>query len=68
MSLISIKQSEEYVARGGGKCPLCESINIEAEGSAEFSGPNVYQDVRCHDCGGTWIDAYNLVAAEDRED
>lgn len=44
-------------ARDPSRCPRCGSASIEG-GSADFDRTQVYQQVRCCECGFRWSDAY----------
>lgn len=50
---------EQYVAKGGGVCPVCKSTQIEG-GSIQVDGPGAWQGVRCLECEATWNDLYAL--------
>lgn len=50
---------EDYVAKGGLVCPVCESCNIEGM-DGDFDGPEATCDAMCNDCGATWTDVYKL--------
>ncbi len=52
-------REQKYLLNGGGKCPSCESGDIEG-GSLETDGNEVHQGVTCLDCGATWEDRYKL--------
>jgi len=63
--------SDEYVAKGGGCCPNCESGNIDGD-SFEHGGSYVVQRVHCNECGALWddvfvLDQYNALGLSENE-
>jgi len=57
---------EQYIAIGGTRCPFCNSDQIEGD-SFDAEGGQVWQRVRCLDCGESWHDVYTLVRVEPLE-
>jgi len=55
---------EEYVAKGGGVCPVCGSDQVEG-GSIDVDGPSAAQSVSCNDCNAEWKDIYQLTGYAD---
>ena len=51
--------AEAYLKHMGRKCPICESVNLEANVKVEIMGC-IYQDVECLDCAATWRDVFKL--------
>jgi len=56
----NILTREEYVAKGGLICPVCNSSAIEAVGQIEADGPGAWQHAKCSSCGANWTDEYSL--------
>lgn len=52
---------KEYVKGDGMTCPFCHSKMIEGDGSINFEGDIVSQNIYCLDCHKTWQDLYKLV-------
>ena len=52
-------QKKEYVEKAYGKCPWCNSIDIEG-GPIEIDSNEALQEVGCLECGKGWIDVYRL--------
>lgn len=57
---------EQYVSKGGGGCPSCNSTQIEG-GSIEVEGSTASQGVRCLDCNANWNDVYALAGYAELE-
>lgn len=57
---------DEYVARGGVRCPHCRSWDIEG-GVVEIESGTASQEVWCSSCGRAWCDTYELTGYEDIE-
>lgn len=55
--------NQEYIDVDGSRCPNCRSSNIEA--NQDFDGCS--QEAKCHDCGASWVDCYNLVGYTELE-
>ena len=51
-----------YVANCGNKCPKCRSDNLEAGEMQIPDGGTTWQPVKCHNCGSTWNDVYELAS------
>lgn len=51
--------SEEYVAKGGVRCPFCESHGLTGLGFDVTSGLAT-QEIVCIECGASWRDIYVL--------
>jgi hypothetical protein len=51
----------EYVAKRGGRCPLCASKNICAIEEIQRDSDRARCHIECHDCGKLWTDEYTLV-------
>lgn len=66
MAELTKAQRKNYVENGYSHCPKCKSSNIEA-GSLEVSDNQVWQDVKCLDCGLEYNDIYTLTSVEVRE-
>ncbi len=54
---------EEYIERGGAKCPFCGSGDIEA-GHVEADSDRVTGPVECLACGEEWRDVFYLRALD----
>ena len=52
---------EEYVASGGGKCPVCGSDSDIQGGSIQVESGTAWQECECGACHHSWTDTYNLV-------
>jgi hypothetical protein len=50
---------KEYLARDGGCCPFCKSVDIEG-GSVEINAGVATQEVMCNECDAEWEDTYVL--------
>lgn len=57
---------KEYVDRGGCKCPVCSSSNINS-GFMEADGVASWCNVRCGFCGSNWVDMYELKGFDNME-
>lgn len=55
---------QEYVNKGGGCCPYCQSANIEGD-SIDIDANIAWQEVRCLDCEQIWHDVYKLIGYEE---
>ncbi len=66
MAHITAEQFVKYISDGGIQCPVCESMNIEADGNVQVDSGNAWQNCSCRQCGATWIDQYDLVSALNR--
>ena len=51
---------EQYVQQKGLHCPFCNSVEFIG-GSIEVSAGKASQEVTCSECGGAWLDEYQLV-------
>jgi hypothetical protein len=61
--------SEEYVARGGVRCPYCNRTNIEGDCEVYTDVGMAWQDMSCIDCNAEWVDEYSLTGySTDGED
>ena len=66
MNRITAKESEAYVASGGEHCPKCNSEDIDSTGNFDFLGDGLATlPMCCSACGQTWLDAYQLIGADD---
>jgi len=65
---LGMLSDEEYVAKGGGKCPNCGSNEVQAIGPVQADYTNCWGAVRCDDCGKEWRDVYTLIGYEPEED
>lgn len=52
--------NEQYVAKGGLLCPVCETPCSVEGGLVEVDGGVAYQNVNCTVCESTWTDLYAL--------
>lgn len=52
--------SAQYVTKQGLHCPFCESVEFTG-GFIEVSAGKASQEVTCTECGGAWLDEYQLV-------
>ena len=55
--------SEEYVAKGGVRCPFCGSDDITGL-SVDIHPGRATQEIVCNDCDANWIDVYKLTHFE----
>lgn len=53
--------SKEYANIGGVRCPVCDSLNLNAGRLEPTEFCKAYQNVYCDDCGAEWCDEYELV-------
>ena len=51
--------SDEYKAKGGIVCPVCQSGDIEGS-SVEIDAGGAWQNITCNECGSEWTDFYQL--------
>ena len=63
---ITEKMEQEYLENSGGKCPVCNSDDINAD-SVELDGSQGYGNVDCAECGATWTDIYKLAGIDNLE-
>ena len=63
MSILTAKQKEKYLKKGGNICPFCESESICGEG-VDIDGTFATQEVSCSECGESWEDVYKLFGIE----
>ena len=57
--------SEEYVARKGIVCPVCQSDDVEITECAQFDGDVCSQQCECEYCCSRWTDLYTLTGYTD---
>jgi len=50
---------EQYIQKGGVKCPFCLRDEIEGAG-VEIDAGQASQDITCNLCGASWTDVYVL--------
>ena len=50
---------ERYLLFDGSLCPFCGAWDIEGQ-EIELECANAYQEVRCNQCGGSWMNRYRL--------
>ncbi len=50
---------EQYVAKGGCRCPACGSDDVEGEGVSIGAG-SATQECGCNQCEAEWADTYLL--------
>lgn len=50
---------EQYVLQKGLHCPFCNSCDFRG-GGFEVSAAKASQEVTCNECGGAWLDEYQL--------
>lgn len=55
-----MKTFEEY-QNSLGRCPCCDSSEIETEGQIQGDGGTAWQEVVCLKCNAAWKDIYELV-------
>jgi len=60
--VLTTEQKDQYLSNNGAMCPFCQSDNIE--GDTLQSDGDVWQNVRCLDCGREWQDIYTLTAID----
>lgn len=61
MRVLANGAEKRYIKKGGSKCPVCGSTNVEGD-SFEADGGEVWQEVGCAQCGAQWMDYYRLFA------
>lgn len=61
MAELTKEQIQDYIERGGTRCPSCKSENITGTSRCEVDCGICTQNVHCDDCGLTWDDVYKLV-------
>ena len=49
-----------YAAKAGIVCPVCAGDEIEG-GSFDISAGIAQQEVRCVNCGSSWMDTFRLI-------
>ena len=52
--------NKDYVAEQGLICPNCRSKDIGDTAELVQAVADAYQDVKCNDCGATWVDCHTL--------
>lgn len=60
---MKLMTNEEYLASEGARCPWCRSGDLEGD-SIEMDGDVAWEQIRCNDCGGVYLDIYRLVGFE----
>ena len=60
--VLTSQQKAQYLSNNGAMCPFCQSDDIE--GDTLQSDGDVWQNVRCLDCGRVWQDIYTLTAID----
>ena len=66
MAILTKKQREEYLKRGGVRCPFCVGKNITAQNYGG-DGFSTWCDVGCDDCGEKWTDCLKLVDVHEQD-
>ena len=56
---MAILTEKQYVAEGGGKCPVCKGTDIVG-GSTDYIGDTIIQEIHCQVCQASWNDLYKL--------
>ena len=54
-----VATQEKYLTDGGQHCPYCNSCDFRG-GGFEVSAGKASQEVTCTECGGAWLDEYQL--------
>jgi transposase-like protein len=53
------KQKEEYLSKGGVRCPYCNSDDLITMGTESY-GTRMEERVECNNCKSFWTDVYIL--------
>lgn len=63
------EETREYVNDGGTRCPFedCKSDDIEGYGNFDIDSCNAWQNIKCHTCGRSWTDQYDLIGVDAHE-
>lgn len=56
---------EKYLKSGGVRCPLCNSTNINSNSRIEANNGCAWQNIKCDNCKGEWINIYTLTGYKD---
>lgn len=68
MAKISTETRQEaYLKRGGSRCPVCNSDQLEGDGPYNADGDYAWHRIKCLRCDSTWNDIYKLSGFDDLE-
>lgn len=55
----------EYIKNGFNSCYYCKSDNIDGSKPIELDESGTWHRMKCNDCGGYWIDHYEISYVEE---
>ena len=62
--MLTDKQEQAYLDKGGSRCLVCSSVDIEAR-QTDADGSQIFQQVICNDCDSEWTEYYKLSGVSD---